>query len=129
MLNYLLTWFVNWLVIWNTRLNGFKDSNKKKVAWNNISSSLDNKYSGEPMFSLANEMLFNWRHFLKSVQMGSFFWSVFSRFRTEYGEIQSISSYSVRMRENTDQKNSVFGHYSRSEIYFIVLVSFNLPSR
>ena len=31
-------------VIWNTRLNGFKDINMKKVAQNNISSSLDNKY-------------------------------------------------------------------------------------
>ena len=28
----------------------------------------------------------------------------FSRIRTEYGEILRISPYSVRMRENTDQK-------------------------
>ena len=27
-------------VIWNTRLNGFKDYNSKKVTWNNISTSL-----------------------------------------------------------------------------------------
>ena len=33
-----------------------------------------------------------------------FFWSVFSRIRTEYGEIGSISPYSVRMWENMDQK-------------------------
>ena len=33
-------------------------------------------------------------HCMKSVQIRSFFWSVFSRIRTEYGEI----------RENTDQK-------------------------
>ena len=33
-----------------------------------------------------------------------FFWSVFSRIRTEYGEIRSISPYSVPMRQNTDQK-------------------------
>ena len=31
-----------------------------------------------------------------------FFWSVFIRIRTEYGEILSISPYSVRMWENTD---------------------------
>ena len=43
-----------------------------------------------------------------------FFWSIFSRIRTEYGEIQSISPYPVRMRENTDQKNSEYGHFSRS---------------
>ena len=29
-----------------------------------------------------------------------FCWSVFSRIRTEYGEIQSISLYLVRMQEN-----------------------------
>ena len=43
-------------------------------------------------------------HCMKSVQIRCIFWSVFSRIRTEYGEIRSISSYSVRMRENTDQK-------------------------
>ena len=41
---------------------------------------------------------------MKSVQIRSNFWSVFSRIRTEYGEIPSISPYSVRMRESTDQK-------------------------
>ena len=33
-----------------------------------------------------------------------FFWSVFSRIRTEYGEIIRISPYSVRMQINTDKK-------------------------
>ena len=36
--------------------------------------------------------------------MRSFFWSLFSHIRTEYGEIRSISLYSVRIRENADQK-------------------------
>ena len=43
----------------------------------------------------------------KSVQIRIYFWSVFSRIRTEYGgilRILRISPYSVRMRENTDQK-------------------------
>ena len=43
-------------------------------------------------------------HCVKIVQISSFFWSVFSRIRTGYGQIRSISPYSVRMRENTDQK-------------------------
>ena len=43
-------------------------------------------------------------HCVKSVQIRSYFWSVFSRIRTEYGDILHISPYSVRMRENTDQK-------------------------
>ena len=44
-----------------------------------------------------------------------FFRSVFSRIRTECGEMRSISPYSVRMRENTDQKNSEYGHFSCSD--------------
>ena len=44
-----------------------------------------------------------------------FFWSVFSRIRAEYAKIPRISSYSVRMWENTDQKNSEYGHFSRSD--------------
>ena len=32
-----------------------------------------------------------------------FCWSVFSRIRTEYGEIQSISLYLVRMQENEEK--------------------------
>ena len=43
-------------------------------------------------------------HWVKSVQIRSFFSSVFSRIRTEYGEIWSISRYSVRKWENMDQK-------------------------
>ena len=43
-----------------------------------------------------------------------FFWSVFSRIRTEYGEIVRISPYSIQMREKTDQKKTQYGHFSRS---------------
>ena len=43
-----------------------------------------------------------------------FFWSVFSRIRTEYGEILSISPYLVRMRKNTNQKTSEYEHISCS---------------
>ena len=42
-----------------------------------------------------------------------FFWSVFyCIWTTEYGEIQSISTYTVRMRENTDRKNFEYGFAS-----------------
>ena len=46
-----------------------------------------------------------------------FFWSEFSRIRTEYGEIIRVSPYSVRMLENTDQKNSQYAHILRSNEY------------
>ena len=45
---------------------------------------------------------------------GDFFWSVFLRIRAEQVEIQSIYPYSVQMRENKDQENSVFEHFLRS---------------
>ena len=38
-----------------------------------------------------------------------------SRIRPEYGEIRIIFPYSVQMRENTNQKNSEYGHFSRSD--------------
>ena len=43
-------------------------------------------------------------HYVKCVQIRSFFWSLFSHSRTKYREIRSISPYSFRMRENTDQQ-------------------------
>ena len=43
-------------------------------------------------------------HCVKSVQIRSFFWSVFSRIRTEYGNIRSIPHSDWIRRENTDQK-------------------------
>ena len=43
-----------------------------------------------------------------------FFWFVFSRIRTEYVSLR-VSPYSVQMREDTDQKNSKYGHFLRSD--------------
>ena len=50
----------------------------------------------------------------KGCPYSELFWSVFSRIRTEFGDILPISSYSVRIRENTDQNNSDYGHFLRS---------------
>ena len=76
--------------------------------------------------------IFDIWHCVKSVQIRSFFWSVFSRILTEYGEILRISACSVRMQENTDQKNYVFGHISHSatfhkiEIWLLVVLVMKL---
>ena len=51
-----------------------------------------------------------------------FFWSIFSRTWTEYGEIQSISPYPVQMWENTDQKNSEYGDFSHSVCITVFLL-------
>ena len=49
-----------------------------------------------------------------------FLWSAFSRIRTEYGDICSISWYSVKMRETSDQNNSKYGNLLCSVTYFLV---------
>ena len=59
-------------------------------------------------------------HCLKSVQIRSFFGSVFSCIWIEYIEILHISPYSVQMWENTYQKNSVFGHFLQSDCIPVV---------
>ena len=46
---------------------------------------------------------------VKSVQIRNYFWSVFSSIRTEYGEIRT-------------RNNSVFGHFSRSDIYIVFML-------
>ena len=50
------------------------------------------------------QMTMRFQHCVKSVQIRSFFWSVFSCIRTEYGDLLRKSPYSVRIQENTDQK-------------------------
>ena len=44
---------------------------------------------------------------VKTVQIRNFFWSVFSCIWTEYRDFRSISSYSVWIKENTDQKSII----------------------
>ena len=58
----------------------------------------------------------------KKCPYSELFWSVFSRIQTEYGEIRSIFPYSVRMRKNTDQNNSKYGHYLRSVMVLLKYV-------
>ena len=60
-------------------------------------------------------VLFPCESLRKKVFVFGVFWFVFSRIRTKNGEIQCISLYSVRMRENMDQNNSEYGHFLRSE--------------
>ena len=43
------------------------------------------------------------------------FWPISFLIRTEYEKIRNISPYSVWIQENTDQKNSEYGHFLRSE--------------
>ena len=62
----------------------------------------------------------------KKCPYSELFWSVFSRnwaeYReilriSEYGELLRISTYLVQMRKNTDQNNSKYGDFLRSEFF------------
>ena len=64
-------------------------------------------------------------HCVKSVQMRSFFWSVFSCIRTEYGNIRVQFKY----RKIRTRNNSVFGHFSRSGIERLSALLYLAPSK
>ena len=70
-----------------------------------------------------NGLILDLFHCVKSGQIRSFFWSVFSRIRTEYGEMQSISPYSVWMRENTDQKKHRIRTLSTQSLQLLVCMN------
>ena len=53
---------------------------------------------------------------LEKCPYSEFFWSAVSRIQTEHGDLQSKSSYLVRIRENADQKKSEYGYFLWSVI-------------
>ena len=65
--------------------------------WNNIYNEYESNLNTNKNLSLREKCPYS-----------EFFCSVYSSIRTEYREIQSVSPYSVQMRENMDQKNSEY---------------------
>ena len=63
-----------------------------------------NFHAQQQPFYLAYGYVCLFRHCVKSVQIRSYFWSVFTCIRTKYGYLHRKSLYSVRIQENTDQK-------------------------
>ena len=67
------------------------------------------KNSSTPRLNISRRTLCYLRKSLRETCLClEFLCSVFFRIRTEYGDLQSKSPYSVRIRENTDQKNSEY---------------------
>ena len=68
---------------------------------------------------LCSHELFWWTILPKKCPYSDLFWSVFSRIRTEYGEI-----FVSPNAGNTSQNNSEYGHFLRSarNIYLITLL-------
>ena len=116
------------LSIWHVHFVGFKsilkragnlwcaqhlEKNDSKQLRYHSSNDKDRRKSMADIYGSQNEVLLQERladaindfkaklHCVKSVQIRSIFWSVFSRIRTEYGKIRT-------------RKYSVFGHFSRS---------------
>ena len=52
----------------------------------------------------------------KKCPYSELFWSVFSCIRNKYGEIQSVSLYSVQIGEHADQNNSKYWHFLRCDV-------------
>ena len=96
-------------------VNGYKNDNVQEDV--KLLGILRNKNSDETTNIIHSDKksFFSFLHCVRC-PYSEIFWSVFSRIQTEYG-----ASHSVRMRENTDQENSEYGHSSRS-------VSVNLQS-
>ena len=67
-----------------------------------------------PLFALTNDIKMNKRkrHSVKSVQIRSFFWSVFSCIWTEYGDLLINLRIQSEYRKIRTRNNSVFGHFS-----------------
>ena len=90
----------------------FKLNKTAQVEWENGVTALHIpfKVSIKEKFTLGKKCLYS-----------ELSWSVFSCIRTEYGEIS-------RMRENADQINSEYGHFSRSVIFIHFLFQQNLDN-
>ena len=58
-------------------------------------------------------LIFRYSTLRKKCPYSELFWPAFSCILTKYGEI--LSPYSFRMRENADQNDSEYGHFSRSD--------------
>ena len=58
-------------------------------------------------------LIFRYFTLRKKCPYSELFWPAFFCILTKYGEI--LSPYSVRMRENADQNNSEYGHFSRGD--------------
>ena len=84
---------VNQLLMW-----------KKSESPNNLCTwNYNEEINHYDMFIICNYYSFI-DHCVKSVQIRSYFWSVFSCIWTEYRDLLLKSPYWVRKQENTDQK-------------------------
>ena len=72
-----------------------------------------------PLFALTNDIKMNKRkrYSVKSVQIRSYFWSVFSCIWTEYGDLLVNLFIQSEYRKVRTRNNSVFGQFSCSDAF------------
>ena len=77
-----------------------KETSKTHIKYIIQNGRKDKRYVRKKLlpFPILNKKDSHWS-LREKCMYSKFFWSVFSRIRTEYGEIRSISPYSVRLRE------------------------------
>ena len=104
----------------------FFRANHYKNLFNKIYSLIQKKFLGVNGSCQCNSTMHTYNNFtntftpkgkshcMKSVQIRSYFWSVFSCILTEYGEIASLRIQSEYRKIRT-RNNYVFGHFSCSE--------------
>ena len=78
-----------------------KEIKKRKIDHKNIRRMLTHLFILSWMLKNSSG---KYAHCVKSVQIRSFFWSVFSRTRAKYGDLLRKSPHSARVRESKDQK-------------------------
>ena len=97
-----------------------KNSTKNKSSvWEIVMLLCDNHWkflTFKILWSLSIWPLIIHLHCVKSVQIRSFFWSVFSCIRTEYRDLRIKFPYSIKYRKTRTRKISLFGHFSRSDM-------------
>ena len=92
-----------------------------KLAFAELSSSFVIHLLIPPIFCKVFRAHYGWT-LPKKCPYSELFWSAFFRIWTQYREILSISSYSVRMRENVDWNNTEYRHSSRNGTFLFALV-------
>ena len=127
----IVTWPLNDIVFGEFCVCNFWQ--KQSIMWSNCQKSVRKKIDAEWQSSARFTFLRNRVHCVKCVQIRSFFWSVFSRIRTEYGEIVSLRIQSEYRKKRT-RKYSIFGYFSRSgnfyqKYWWQQFCSSNFPSR
>ena len=94
-----------WWRMWGLLLWTYCECYFRELPFASLSDIKDVKENSDlPSSATYDINIHDEKHCVKGVQIRSFSWSVFSCIRTEYVDLRSKSPYSVRIKENQDQR-------------------------